>query len=153
MRDRENNTIVNMEVNSKDFDPASALLEIGSKLPHERVMQIRMDETILCDNGQLTIDNITKVLEEPHYKVTKVEKDQYIEAYSTHVWDHYLNCAISCQGKRKLNINLDKDYAFIGIREDADTRCVYNGYLETLTDLRRIDRETKILPKRPCPKN
>lgn len=94
----------------------------------------------------VTLEEIVEVLKELNYDVTKND-GQYLEAYSKHVWSHELNCAISTKEKRKLQLNYDKDYIFFGIREDYDTRCVINGYIETADDLRRMDKLTRILPK------
>ncbi len=92
----------------------------------------------------MTAEEIIPVLEELNYKVVKIE-GQCIEALSVHKWDMEADKPISISGERKLNINIDKDYIFMGIREDGYCRTAFNGYIETPTDIRQIDKLTKIM--------
>ena len=79
----------------------------------------------------LLLNEILTVLPELNYEVTK-NNGQYIEAISVHKWDTVTNKLVSANGKRKIYINIDTDYIFFGIREDADTRYAFNGFIETI---------------------
>jgi hypothetical protein len=92
----------------------------------------------------LLLNEILTVLPELNYEVTK-NNGQYIEAISVHKWDTVTDKLVSANGKRKIYINIDTDYIFFGIREDADTRYAFNGFIETIEDIKKIDHLTKIM--------
>ena len=87
---------------------------------------------------------ITSILKALNYYITK-DDGQYIEAISLHKWDAVADKPLSINGKRKISINRDEQYIFVSIREDGDTRTVFNGFIEKPNDLMVIDKLTKIL--------
>jgi len=90
------------------------------------------------------LQKILAVLPELNYEVTKND-GKYIEALSIHCWDLVTDKLVSAKGKRKINICIDTDLIFFGIREDGDTRFAFNGFIETIEDIKRIDYLTKIM--------
>lgn len=90
------------------------------------------------------MEYLLSVIESLNYNVTKND-GQYIEAVSIHKWDSESNKAISREGMRVMNINVDSDYNFVSIKEDGGTRTVFNGFIETSDQLKLIDKLTKIL--------
>lgn len=147
--EKDGEVFFNGEVKSHDYDIASKLMDIAG-LPLSVIGPFWKNQFL---THNLTPENrkewffneIEDVLKGLHYEITKND-GQYIEAFSTHVWCDKLNCAISVKGKRKLNINYDTDRIYFGIREDWDTRNVYNGTIEDTGDIVRIDALTKLLP-------
>lgn len=84
-------------------------------------------------------DLVCKRLKDLNYEIVKND-GTYIEAFSTH------NPPTSVMKKRKLNINLDRDgYIYISIKEDWDTRIVFNGRVKNIIDIEIIHNSTLIL--------
>ena len=95
---------------------------------------------------------IEGVLERLYYKIDKNDGKQFLVAYSQHHWDTEHNYSFSANHKRKLALNYDTDgRIFFGIREDGDTRYVFNGEIDHVNDILWIDAKTRILPHKLTP--
>ena len=84
---------------------------------------------------------IEQVLKELNYRITKND-GQYIVAYGVHTWDKAKDMPCQVEDKRYLALNYDTDHIHFGIREDWDTRYVYNGTINSVDDIRWIERMT-----------
>ena len=89
---------------------------------------------------------IEQVLQDLHYQIEKND-GKCLVAYSSHFWDEEHKYPLSVNHKRKLSLLYDDDgRIFFGIREDYDTRYVFNGEIDCLDDIKWIDAKTLILP-------
>ena len=90
------------------------------------------------------MEHLLETIAELNYEIVSND-GQYIKAVSIHKWDTVNDKPISCKGKRILYINQDKDYCYAQIKEDGDTRTVFNGFIESADDLKLINKLTLIL--------
>ena len=87
---------------------------------------------------------VLDILPSLNYRIIK-DDGQYIKAESVHKWDSVNNRPISCQGKRHLQMNFDIDKTYVGIKEDAETRTVFSGWINVAEDLIFINEKTLIM--------
>lgn len=66
------------------------------------------------------------------------------EKYPAYTLEDRPNSCSLTNGKRRYSFNLFHGKLFFGIREDGDTRSVFNGFVETLEQVQLIDRLTTI---------
>lgn len=88
---------------------------------------------------------IEQVLTELNYRIEKND-GQYIVAMSVHTWDHEKDMPKQVHDKRRLALNYDTNHTHFGIdlqiKEDWETRAVYNGTINHVDDIRWIEKMT-----------
>lgn len=87
---------------------------------------------------------VLAILPSINYRLLE-DNGQCIKLESVHKWDEVNNCILSCNGKRHIQMNFDIDRTYFGIKEDAQTRTVFNGYMNTVEDLIYINNLTLIM--------
>ncbi len=76
------------------------------------------------------------------YKIEKAD-GQYISATSVHKWDKENDKCLSANGKRLIECNIDpKGTCYFDIREDGNTRYVFNGIITNVEQIVLLEKLT-----------
>lgn len=82
------------------------------------------------------------------YTIDKAD-GQYIQATSAHKWDTTEGKIVSSKGKRIIQANVEpvgtasySGMCFYGIKEDANTRTVFNGIITDIAQIEQLEQLT-----------